>query len=131
MIKYLKDKYLTWRTGYNKSGRAYIKWREETIVRSAYTIEDMFVNFKYIFPVSVDIFDHAEPFGWYPNEDFEQYMYPNRGPGNNAEYFFARGYRDLQDGKFYLSELLGSNHDQVFVATNNDRDAVMIALQYS
>ena len=78
MIKYLKDKYLTWRTGYNKSGRAYIKWREETIVRSAYTIEDMFVNFKYIFPVSVDIFDHAEPFGWYPNEDFEQYMYPNR-----------------------------------------------------
>ena len=131
MIEYLKDKYLTWRTGYNKSGRAYIKWSEETIVRSAYTIEDMFVNFKYILPVTVDIFDHDEPFGWVTNEDFEQYRYPNRELGNNTEYFFARGYRDPQDGKFYLSELLGSNHDQVFVATNNDSDAVMIALQWS
>jgi hypothetical protein len=130
MIKYLKDKYLTWRTGYNKPTRDYRKWYEETVAIRANTIENMFTNFKYILPVSIDIFDHSEPFGWVPCEDFEQYMYPARELGNNAVYYFARGSRNQWDGKFYLSDFIYEK-DQVFAATNNDRDAVMIALKYS
>ena len=130
MIEYLKDRYLTWRTGYTKADRLYLKWREETIAYRATTIENMFMNFEYILHVSVDIFNHAEPFGWVPSEDFQQYMYPNRDLDNCAVYHFARGTKDQWDGKFHLDGCFGEQ-DQVFVATNNKRDAVMIALKYS
>lgn len=129
--EYVADKYLTWRTGQDKQTRAWHKWQEETIVRRAGTIENMFMNFKYIIPVSTEqIFDLDEPFGWCPCNDFKQYLYPTRELGNNAVYYFARGYRDEWDGKFHLNELR-CEADQVFVATNNERDAVMIALKYS
>lgn len=129
MIEYFKDKYLTWRTGLNKQERTWRKWREENIVLRANTIENMFMNFKYIIPVSTNIFDLAAPFGWCLSKDFRQYTYPNRELGNNVVYIFARGYRDRWDGRFYFNELSG--HDQVFVATNNEQDAVMITLKYS
>ena len=129
MIEYIKDKYLTWRTGLNKQDRDYRKWHEDTVVRRASTIENMFMNFKYILPVSTMIFNHAEPFGWVPNEDFRQYMYPNRALGDCAVYHFARGIRGMWDSRFHLNEISGG--DQVFVATNNEVDAMMIALKYS
>jgi hypothetical protein len=130
MIEHIKDRWLTWRTGYTKADRLYLKWRGETIVHYARTIENMFMNFKYILPVSVDIFDHNEPFGWVPCEDFDQYMHPGRALGDNAVYYFARGTRDQWDGQFHLDDCFGSS-DQVFVATNNAADAVMITLKYS
>lgn len=130
MIEYIKDRWLTWRTGLSKQERIWRKWNQETIVHNARTIENMFMNFKHIIPVSTDIFCLEEPFGWYPNEDFKQYLYPNRQLGDNSVFYFARGYRDQWDGHFHLSDMM-SEQDQVFVATNNDRDAMMIALKYS
>ena len=130
MIEYCKDKYLIWRTGLDKETRDYIKWREETIVQRASTIENMFMNFKYIIPVSTNIFNHSEPFGWTPCKEFRQYIYPSRALGDNTEYFFARGYRDEWDGKFHLNDMR-PGQDQVFVATNNEVDAMMMALKYS
>ena len=130
MIEYVRDKWLTWRTGLDKETRDYIKWHEETIVQRANTIENMFMNFKYILPVSTDIFYPSDLFGWVPCEDFRQYMYPSRALGDNTEYFFARGFRDQWDGKFHLNDLR-HDQDQVFVATNNEVDALMITLKYS
>jgi hypothetical protein len=75
MIEYIKDKYLTWRTGLSKQDRDYRKWYDETVVHRADTIENMFMNFEYILPVSTKMFDLDEPFGWYACDDFEQYMY--------------------------------------------------------
>lgn len=129
MIEYIIDKWLTWRTGNDKETRMWLRWEQETIVRCASTIEDMFMNFKYIIPVSTDIFDLDEPFGWSPCKDFKQYLYPSRSLGLNAVYYFARGYRDQWDGRFHLCEMSGG--DQVFVATNNKKDAIMIALRWS
>ena len=129
IIEYIKDKWLTWRTGLDKQTRTWLKWEDENIVHRAGTIENMFMNFKYILPVSTMIFNHAEPFGWVPNEDFGQYLYPNRALGDNAVYYFARGHRDHWDGRFHLTEIGGG--DQVVVATNNEVDAMMIALKYS
>ena len=129
MFDYIKDKWLTWRTGLKKSDREFSKWFEETVVQNAPTIENMFMNFKFILPVSTQIFDHDEPFGWVPNEEFRQYMYPNRAIGDCAVYYFARGYRDRWDGKFYKDDMSGS--DQVFVATNNEVDAIMITLRWA
>jgi hypothetical protein len=127
---YIVDKFLTWHTGYNKQARTWNKWQEETIVRNARTIENMFINFKYIIPVTTKIFDLAEPFGWYPCEDVRQYMYPIRELGDNLVYYFARGSRDQWDGQFHLDDCFGEG-DQVFVATNNGVDAIMMALKYS
>ena len=129
MIEYIKDKYLTWRTGNDKQTRTWLKWEEENILQRARTIETMFMNFKYILPVTTQIFNHAEPFGWYPNKEFSEYMYPNRELGNNAVYYFARGERNHWDGYFHFDEMFGG--DQVFVATNNERDDIMIALKYT
>lgn len=129
MIEYIKDKWLTWSTGLSREDRIWRKWQEETIVRNANTIENMFMNFKYILPVSTNIFDLDEPFGWTPCEDFQQYMYPRRDLDNCAVYHFARGERDQWDGKFHLDDMGG--YDQLFVATNNSSDAVSIALKYS
>lgn len=130
MIEWIVDKWLTWRTGQNKQTREYLKWYDETVVMRACTIENVFMNFKYIVPVSTKIFDLDEPFGWTPCEDFKQYMYPARALGDNTVYYFARGYRDPWDGLFYLDDLR-HDRDQVFVATNNSKDAMMIALKWS
>lgn len=130
MIEQLKDWYLTWRTGLSAQEREWRKWEAENIVHHAHTIENMFMNFKYILPVSTDIFDLSEPFGWYPKKEFREYLYPARVLGDNAVYYFARGYRDQWDGKFHLNDLR-HERDQVFVATNNEQDALMIALRWS
>ncbi len=130
MIEYIKDKWLTWHTGLDKTTRNHRKWYEETVIQSAGTIENMFMNFKHIVPVSTNIFDFDEPFGWCPCKDFKQYLYPNRQLGDCSVYYFARGYRDQWDGRFHLNDIR-HEQDQLFVATNNDRDAIMIALKYS
>lgn len=130
MFEKIKDWYLTWRTGYDKQTREYLKWYDETVVMRAGTIENVFMNFKYIVPVSTNIFDLSHPFGWVPCEDFKQYLHPARELGNNTVYYFARGYRDKRDSKFHLNDMW-HEQDQVFVATNNSRDAMMIALKYS
>ena len=130
MIEYIKDKYLTWRTGIDKQTRTWLKWEEENIVHRASTIENMFMNFKYILPVSTKIFDLDEPFGWDPTKEFREYMYPARALGDNTVFYFARGYRDRWDGKFHLNDVQ-HEQDQVFVATNNSKDAMMIALKYT
>jgi hypothetical protein len=130
MIEYIVDKWLTWRTGLNKEDRDWYKWQGGHIVERATTIENMFMHFKHIIPVSTKIYDLNYPFGWVPCEDFKQYLYPNRALGDNTVYYFARGYRDQWDGKFHLHDIR-AEQDQVFVATNNERDAIMIALKYS
>lgn len=130
MIEWIKDCWLTWRTGLDRQTRDHQKWYRETVVQTAITVENMFMNFKYIVPVSEKIFDLDEPFGWVPCEDFKQYMFPNRNHDNCVVYYYARGYRDPWDGRFHLNDLR-CEQDQVFVATNNEVDAMMIALKYS
>lgn len=130
VIEWIVDKWLTWRTGLDHQERNWRKWQEENIVLRASTIENMFMNFEYIVPVSTQIFDLDEPFGWCPCKDFKQYLYPTRALGDNTVYYFARGYRDPWDGRFHLNDIR-HEQDQVFVATNNERDALMIALKYS
>ena len=129
-LDWITDQYLTCRTGLPKQERVWRKWQEENIVRNARTIENMFVNFKYIIPVTTKIFDLNEPFGWYPCEDVRQYMYPKRELGDNLVYYFARGSRNQWDGHFHIDDCFGEG-DQVFIATNNSVDAMIVALKYT
>lgn len=125
------DRYLTWRTGDTKEQRDWHTWKEQNVVRQADTIENMFMHFKYIIPVSMNIFDDDDGmFGCIPTTDFKQYLYPQRALGDNAVYTFERGYRDQWDGRFHICSM-GGDCGQLFVATNNSQDAMMIALKFS
>ena len=130
IIESLQDRYLTWRTGMSREEREFREWVDRNVVQNAATMENMFQNFQHIVPVSTGIFDLDEPFGWTPCREFQEYLYPARPLGSNAVYYFARGYRDPWDGRFHISDL-GAEQDQVFVATNSDQDAVIIALRWA
>jgi hypothetical protein len=130
MIEYLKDRWLTWRTGKNKSQRDWEQWYYENVVVRAHTIENMFMHFEHVILVNPKIFfDYSEPFAWVPCADARQYFYPQRKLGENCVWRFERVRKDQWDGKLHIDELGGE--DRVFVATNNSKDAVMIALRWA
>ena len=119
-----------WRTGKDKEQREWEAWYEVNVVYRAQTIENMFMNFKHIIPVDGHKFlDWAEPFAWVPVDDAMQYFWPYRELGNNAVWRFERVRLDHWDQRWHLDEMGGE--DKVFVATNNDEDAVMISLLYT
>lgn len=123
------DWYLTKKTGKDKNQREWEAWYEVNVVYRAGTIENMFMNFEHIIEVSPDkFFSHYEPFAWVPNADAKQYFWPQRKLGNNAVWRFERVRKDRWDSCWHLDEFGGE--DRVFVATNNERDAMMIALKY-
>ena len=125
----LKDKYLTWRTGKDKDQREWEAWYEVNVVYRASTISNMFMHFKHVIIVDPDLFfDRCEPFAYVPNDDARQYFWPFRELGNNAVWRFERVIWDKWSNDWMINGL--GDRDKVFVATNNDRDAMMIALKY-
>ena len=126
---YIVDRWLTWRTGKPKAEREWEAWYEENVVYRASSITNMFQNFKHVIEVDTHKFmDPAEPFAWVPNKDARQYFWPQRPLGNNAVWRFERVILDKWTNTWYISGM--GDQDKVFVATNNDRDAIMIALKY-
>jgi hypothetical protein len=126
MWENLKDRWITWRTGKTKSQRDYEAWYNTTVVIRAHTAEDMFRNFKHILIVDLwkafDVHMFTEL-----KDDLIQYRWPQRALGDNIVYGILRG-EQMPDGLFHLTDF--GNEDRVYVATNNDQDAVMIALKY-
>jgi hypothetical protein len=126
MREWIVDRYLTWRTGKDKPTRDYEAWYNTTVVIRASTAEDMFRNFKHILIVDLwkafDIHMFTEL-----KEDLRQYRWPHRALGDNIVYGILHG-EQMPDGLFHLTDF--GNEDRVYVATNNDQDAVMIALKY-
>ena len=128
ILDYIKDRYLTWKTGKNKEQREWEAWYNVNVVWRASTIENMFMHFEHIIEVSPDKFFQFDPFAWVPCEDAKQYLWPQRKLGNNAVWRFERVRKDQWDGRWHIDELSGGDH--VFVATNDEKDAIMIALKY-
>lgn len=126
---YIVDRYLSWRTGKSKEQREWEAWYEINVVYRAQTIENMFMNFKHVIIVNPAQFMIEDPFAWSPCEDAQQYFWPQRELGNNAVWRFERVRLDRWDNRWHIDEMGGE--DKVFVATNNDRDAIMIALKYA
>jgi hypothetical protein len=127
--EYIVDRWLTWRTGKSKEEREWIQWYEENVVYRASSITNMFQNFKHVIEVDTHKFmDPAEPFAWVPNKDARQYFWPQRPLGNNAVWRFERVILDKWTNTWYISGM--GDQDKVFVATNNDKDAIMIALKF-
>lgn len=126
---YIVDKYLTWKTGEDKPTREWKAWYEVNVIYGASTIPNMFRNFKHIIIVDPNKFMLEDPFAWRPCEDAQQYFWPARELGNNAVWRFERVIWDQWMQHWSISGL--GDEDKVFVATNNDADAIMIALKYA
>lgn len=130
MREWIVDKWLTWRTGKSKAEREWEAWYEVNVVYRARTIPDMFRHFKHVIPVSHKKFlDYNGPFAWVPVDDAMQYFWPQRALGNNAVWRFERVIWDKYDQGWHINGL--GDEDKVFVATNNDQDAIMITLKYT
>lgn len=130
LVEYIKDKWLTWRTKKSKEQRAWEAWYEVNVVYRAHTIENMFMNFEHIIEVNPDkFFDPYEPFAWVPCKDAREYFWPRRELSETCVWRFERVSKDQWDGRWHIDEFGGGDH--VFVATNSERDAIMIALKYA
>ena len=128
-LENIKQRYLTWKTGKSKEQREWEAWYDVNVVWRASTIENMFMNFDYIIEVNPDKFFQFDPFAWVPCEDAKQYLWPQRELGNNAVWRFERVRKDQWDNRWHLDEMGGGDH--VFVATNNEQDALLIAMKYA
>ena len=130
MWKWLTEKYLTWKTGISTEDRAYREWYDQTVVYRASTAEDMFKNFKHVITVDYQkIFIWWHPFGVPLVNDATQYFWPAKPTGECAVYRILRGEKDPYDNRFHITDFGGE--DRVYVATNNSKDAMMIALKYA
>lgn len=126
----LKDRWLTWRTGKDAEQRAWDAWCDVNVCRRAHTVENYYYKFKHIIEVDpAKVFDTTCPFGWTYIKDFQQFAYPNRELGNNTLCEWFRCIKDEYDGQWHINEIGGGDH--LFAATNNDKDAIMIALKYA
>lgn len=129
IFEQIKDWYLTKKTGKTKEEREWISWYEQNVNYRSSRIKDMFRNFKYIIIVDSSKFFQFDPFAWVPCEDAKQYFWPSRPLGENCVWRFERVINcPATAWQWEINELGGA--DTVFVATNNDRDAIMIALKY-
>lgn len=130
MKEWIKDKWLTWRTGKDKAQRDWEAWYAENVVIRANTIDNMFMHFEHVIEVRSDKFFQFDPFAWVPCEDAQQYLWPRRELGTNAVWRFERVRLDQWDNRWHIDEI-GGDCDRVFVATNDDKDAIMIALKFT
>lgn len=129
MIEWIKDRWLTFWTKKSRSQREWEAWYEANVVYRASTINNMFVNFKHIIIVNPDKFFQFDPFAYVPCEDAKQYFWPERNLGDNAVWRFERVFWNPWQQEWNINGM--GDEDKVFVATNNDEDAIMIALKWS
>ena len=123
------DWYLTKRTGKNKAEREWEAWYEVNVNFRATYVNSIFKNFRHVIEVDFDKFvNHSEPFAWVPCDTAKQYFWPERELGENCVWRMERVSWDKWGKRWHLDEMCGE--DKIFVATNNDADAIIIALKY-
>jgi hypothetical protein len=90
----------------------------------------MFMHFKHVIEVdSRKFIDHGEPFAYVPCEDARQYFWPARPLGENCVWRFERVYWNQWEQNWHINGM--GDTDMIFVATNNDDDAVMVSLKFT
>jgi len=130
MKEWIINKWLDFWTKTTKEQREWDAWYNENVNWLSPRISFMFEKFKHVILVDTNKFvDHSEPFAWVPCSDAKQYFWPDRELGNNAVWRFERVYWHSGDQDWVVNGM--GSEDHIFVATNNDEDAAMIALKYT
>ena len=129
IIEYIWDRWLTWRTGKDRATREWLTWYDTNVDYRANTIDAMFKNFRHVIMVDTEKFtDFREPFSWTPCADAKQYFWPHCALADTAVWRFERVVWDPVQEQW---ERYSLGVDHIFVATNSDDDAVVIALKYA
>ena len=128
MLDKIKDRWLYWRTGKPRQMREFEAWLKVTVIKRASTAQAMFRNFDYVFTVDYNKFFFDAGMFLELDPGTKPYMFPQRELGDNLVYAHLRG-EDNDAGEFYISDF--GSEDRLYVATNNGKDATMIALLYS
>ena len=129
MIEWIKDRWLTWRTGKDRETREWEAWYDRNVVYRASSINNMFMHFKHIIAVNPEKFFQFDPFVYVPTEEAKQYFWPARPLGENAVWRTERVYWNSWQNEWVINGM--GDCDLVFVATNNDEDAIMLSLRYT
>jgi hypothetical protein len=130
MKEWIINKWLDFWTKTTKEQREWDAWYNENVNWLSPRISFMFSKFKHVIIVDTNKFvDHSEPFAWVPCPDAKQYFWPDRELGNNAVWRFERVCWHSGDQDWVVNGM--GSEDHIFVATNNDEDAAMIALKYT
>lgn len=124
----IRAKYLQWKRGMDQAHWDYKQWNDAHIVKYASDVTNYFQGFKYVIPVNYDkVFSGFDPmFGSTIGPEIKEYCWPHRETGQHAMLGHFRGFCDK---RFHITDF--GELDQVFVATNNEQDALMIALRFS
>jgi hypothetical protein len=107
--------------------REFEAWAEVTVNLRASTAQAMFSNFEYVFTVDFNKFFFDAGMFLEPDPGTASYRFPQRELGDNLVYASLRG-EEMPDGLFHITDF--GNEDRVYVATNNSKDATIIALLY-
>jgi hypothetical protein len=125
----IKDWYHFRKTGYTRAEREYRTWYEATVNWRATRVRDIFHNFRHVIVVDPEKFFDYDPLAYAPKAEAQQYFWPVRPIGENCIWRWERVIKcPATAGEWSVNELGGA--DTVFVATNSDADAVMLALKY-
>ena len=125
------QRYSDRKKGITLERRAWLNWSERNINPRAGTAQSVFFSFKYVIEVAPGkFFSHEELGNWIPVPEFREMSFPNRELGNHCVWSWFRGnWADQwwQSG-FLIDEMFGGDH--VFAATNNEQDALWIAMKW-
>jgi len=124
------DWYLTRKTDKSKDQREYESWYRQNVNLHTNRIKDMLANFQYVIVVDPEKFFTFDPLTWVVTKDAQQYFWPDCQLDKSAVWIFERVLNGPSTNwEWEISELGGE--DRVFVATNNEKDAIMIALRWA
>lgn len=128
----IKERYMDWRYPTTKHQRRLEAWLRPRIFYPGRTPKEYFCGFKFVVRVNYDSV-YSGPydgmFGRSMCQDFKAYLYPTRsfeeGP---CIALIDRGLWNKYTGEFEFNGLGGD--DEMFVATNNEDDVIMLALRF-
>jgi len=123
------DWYLTRKTDKSKDQREYESWYRQNVNLRTRRIKEMLANFQYIVVVDPEKFFTSDPFTWAVNKDAQQYFWPDCSIDKSAVWIFERVLNGPSTN--WEWEISDGGEERVFVATNNEKDAIMIALRWS
>ena len=130
LLEQIKDWYYFKKTGYTRAEREYLVWYEVTVDWRATRVRDIFHNFQHVVVVDPDKFFDYDPLLLAPKKEAQQYFWPHRTLEETCVWRWERVVKTPGTGnKWAVDELSGG--DTLFVATNSEQDAVMIALKWS
>ena len=130
LAEQIKDWYLTKKTSKTKAERDYDEWYFANVCLRSTEVKRIFHGFEYIITVDPDKFFQFDPFAWAPCEDAREYFWPARAPKESCVFQCLRVMKAPSTAwEWHINEIGGE--DRVFVATNSEADAAMIALKYS